>query len=338
VAASTLHCIGRDQALALVDTLFGPAGKWPSPIIAYRLSEAAQEDWKEEIGHWLDTAGRAGFRDKVVERALKQARRGTRSAGIDPNDERHSDLVQELAPAMVAHYLLNTGWSSSPSTVWEPVTGGVVDVDLQLTTPSGVVANVQVKAPDQPGNVVNGRVVRTPAKGDERDASGTLRPEIKIGGEADWKILHDVDKAAEQLPKTAAQVNLIAVCPNRSALSAPHACLLSHLYGVTLGGRAGVTLPSSKLGKFWDPEWRHVAGVLMLELLRPGSGDPLYSCIALFNPVSDVRAMPDWFPHARVCVLDSYTFRWIRGEPGLPAWLPDGTLIVPWSADPLAAP
>ena len=132
---------------------------------------------------------------------------------------------------------------------------------------------------------------------------------MKRGGEADWKILKDVDKAAARLPKTGPEAKLIAVCPNRSQLSSPHACLLPHLYGATYGGRE-VTLPRSKLGKFWAPEWRHVAGVAVLGFARPAGGDPRYSCVALLNPVSDVRASPDWFPHAHVCVLEADTFRW----------------------------
>ena len=66
---------------------------------------------------------------------------------------------------MVAHYLIGTGWSSPR---WEPITGGDVDVDLGLKTPArgylrlvgrGRVSTLlQVKAPDQPGVLENGRI------------------------------------------------------------------------------------------------------------------------------------------------------------------------------------
>jgi hypothetical protein len=90
-----------------------------------------------------------------------------------------------------------------------------------------------------------------------------------------------------------------------------------------------VTLPRANLSKFWAPEWKHVSGVVLLYFVRPFGGEPRYSCVVLLNPVADMQASQAWFPHAHVCLLDGSTFRWVRGEPEGPRWLPDGTVIVP---------
>jgi hypothetical protein len=287
-----------------VDALLGPPDEWHSPLIRYRLSSGWQADWKEEVGHWLDTAERYGFLEPLRKRILKRAKQDLGSgAAVDPNDVLNRILMSELAEAMVTHYLAGTGWSFSR---WQPCLLGA-DVDVALRTPSGTEALVQVKSTDQPGRVVGGRV---------------------MDGERDEHVVASAEKAARQLPKVGPEAKFVALCPNRSPLSAPWACLVPHLIGATLGARV-VTLPRGNLGRFWAPEWKHVSGVLVLEMPRPVSGDPLYSCVALLNPVSDVRASADWFLHARVCVLEGDTFRWIRGDPGSPSYLPDGTRLTP---------
>ena len=303
-------------ALAFVDSQLGM--KWSS-----------NSDWIAEVGHWLKTAEQLGFLEQLRSRLPKASTRATGSSQVDPNDQRHNHLLQELAPAMVTHYLVGTGWSFDK---WEALTGGPEDVDVALYSPAGTRAFLQVKAPDQPGHIKDNRIVRTPAEGDERDAAGNLRDEVKSGGEADWKVCKAVAKAAKVLPKSGNEVKLIAVCPNRRSLSMPsaHGSLISDLIGKTEGEKGKiVTLPKSRLGKFWTTDWRHVSGVVVLDLLLPMHGGAHYGCIVLMNPVATVPALADWFPHAHVCVLEDSTFRWIRGEPsGPPRWLPNGTVLI----------
>jgi len=229
VAASTLHHrLSGAEALARVDALLGSSEEWRSPLIRYRLSSAWQANWKEEVGHWLDTAERHGFLEPLRHLILKRAKQDLDTgAEVDPNDVLHKILLSVLAEAMVTHYLVGTGWSFSR---WQPRVSGA-DVDVGLRAPSGAEALVQVKATDQPGRVVGGRVV---------------------DGERDEHVVASAEKAAGQLPRAGPEVKLVALCPNRSPLSSPWACLVPHLFGATVGGRE-VTLPTANLGKFWAP-------------------------------------------------------------------------------------
>lgn len=302
--AAELHRASRDQALARVEDLFGEAGEWRSPLIQYRLSSDFQSDWKEEVGHWLLTAERLGFLDPLIARVIKRAKRGTRSEGIDPNDRRHNELVAELAPAMVAHYLEGTGWAFQ---AWEPLTGGQVDVDLALAPPTGGEVYVQVKAPDQPGGRANHRVV---------------------DGEYDDRVVAAVENAAGQLPRKGDSINLIAVCANRIApLSQNPRCLVKALVGAPLGtGDGGSVLTEGQYGRFFASDWVHVSGVVMIDYLR-GIDTFKYACTVLLNPVATVTGDPEWFPYARVAHLDGDAFQWVRGEPGRAHGLRPGTVV-----------
>ena len=164
------------------------------------------------------------LRHLILKRAKQDLDTG---AEVDPNDVLHKILLSVLAEAMVTHYLVGTGWSFSR---WQPRVSGA-DVDVGLRAPSGAEALVQVKATDQPGRVVGGRVV---------------------DGERDEHVVASAEKAAGQLPRAGPEVKLVALCPNRSPLSSPWACLVPHLFGATVGGRE-VTLPTANLGKFWAP-------------------------------------------------------------------------------------
>jgi hypothetical protein len=334
--ATRLRRTDRQTALSFVDAELGPPEDWQSPILRYALSAPFQEDWKEEVGHWLMTAQRFGFLAQLKQRVLP-AKRGTHVATININDERRSHLLQELAPAMMTHYFSGTGWSF---VAWEPIKGGAEDVDVALRAPSGKDVLFQVKAPDQPGHLVPAegeapagfRVVRTPAEGNERDESGKLRPEVKTGGEADWKLTKVAAKAADVLPRLGSQAQFVCICPNRSPLSMAHVVLISYLAGRTEGehgrrGRTRVTLPKDKRGQFWSAEWAHVSGLIVLELLRPENGDISYGCVVLLNPNAAALASADWFEHAHVLVLEGNTFRWKGGEPAGPRYVPDGTVV-----------
>jgi hypothetical protein len=306
VHARELHTIDDHAARAFVDAVFGRPDEWRSLLIQYRLSSDFQADWKAEVGHWLKTAERLGFLEKVLARVLKRAKSPPPhvvSAAREANDPHHLVLAQELAPAMATHYFVGTGWAFE---AWEPVTGGGVDVDVSLRAPGGTRVMLQVKAPDQPGDVVGHRLV---------------------GGEYNERVLIQITKAAGQLPVSTETPNLIVVSANRTwPLSGDPQCVVTELIGSTLQMGNVVMLPRSRRGKFWTPEWRHIAGVVLLDYLR-GIDEFKYACTILLNPFAEVGASAEWFPRARVCVLEGSTFRWVRGEPGDAHTLPDGTAL-----------
>jgi hypothetical protein len=307
VHALELHVVDDGAARAFVDEKFGRSEEWRSFLIQYRLTSDFQADWKAEVGHWLKTAERLGFLDKVLARVLKRAKdppahvvRPTREA----NDPHHLVLAQELAPAMASYYFVGTGWAFD---AWEPVMGGEVDVDVSLRAPDGTRVMVQVKAPDQPGQIVAHQ---------------------RVDGEYDDRVLRQIAKAAGQLPKSSAGANLILVSANRTwPLSGEPGCVVTELIGSTRGTEKGVFLRRADCGKFWTPEWAHISGVVLLDYVR-GVDQFKYQCTVLLNPVATATASSEWFPRARVCQLEGSTFRWIRGEPGRAHTLPDGTSLV----------
>lgn len=69
-------------------------------------------------------------------------------------------------------------------------------------------------------------------------------------------------------------------------------------------------------------------GVVLLDYIR-GLDTFTYRCTVLTNPRADHPLSPDWFPRARVSVVDGGRFRWINGEPGGRGHttLPDGTVL-----------
>lgn len=306
--AHELHVIGDDEARGFVDRLFGPAGEWKSPLIRYRLDSDFQADWKAEVGHWLKTAERLGFLDKVLHRVLTRAKNPPPQV-VSPskasNDPHHLVLGQDLAPAMAAHYLVGTGWSFEK---WEPITGGAIDVDLSLHAPGGTRCQLQVKAPDQPGEF----------NGHRRE-----------NGEYDERVVGAIAKAAGQLLSDTTDVNLIVVSANRIwPLSGNPDCVVTDLFGTSVSHGSGtpIVLPRDQLGRFWSPGWRHIAGVVLLDYIR-GSDAFMYGCTVLLNPVANHGASADWFPRARVCLLGGDKFHWERGEPGFAHGLPTGTIL-----------
>lgn len=310
IEVEALHSISRGEALRLADRRLGDPTLWPSPLVNYRLGSDFQSDWKEEVGHWLHTAGQCGFADALVERIVSRARRGTRSQGIDPNDKRHLELKQELAPAMVAHYLIGLGWSFD---AWEPSGPRGIDVDLSLEPPGCPAVSIQVKAPDQPGRFEGHRVV---------------------DGGFDDRVIAAVEKAGKQL-KGNPGANLVFVCANRDlSLASQPFCLVTHLVGSSVQTEYHVSIPLSRRGRFFDADWQDVAGVAALDFNR--GVRLLYSCSVLTNPAAKHVAQADWFRRARVAVLQGQTFEWVRGEPTAEHFLPAGTVLEGW-AGPLSA-
>ena len=305
IEAEALRSISRQEALALVDQRLGDAELWPSPLVQYRFKSDFQSDWTEEVGHWLHTAQNCGFDDALVSRIISRARRRTRSRGIDPNDQRHLELEQELAPAMVVHYLLGLGWSFD---AWEPPANVGVDVDLSMIPPSGAPVSIQVKAPDQPGRRENNRVVE---------------------GEFDERVIAAVEKAGKQLNLNP-EPNLVFVCANREwSLASEPSCLVTHLVGSSVNFEDRIYIPTELRGRFFDADWRRVGGVAALHLNR-GVTRLLYSCSVLSNPAAGHATRADWFPRARVAVLEGQVFRWVRGEPSADHSLPTGTVLEEW--------
>ncbi len=284
-----------------------------SPLLTFRLGDESQADWKEEVGHYLRTAERHGYLERLSHDALAEARRrhGSTNVTAPPhaNEKAHLKLRQALAPAMLAHYLLGTGWGFLE---WEPknVAG---DIDLRLSAPGGAPVAIQAKAPDQPGGRGGGRV---------------------IDGEHDDRVVAALEKATRQLPKVPTGPQLVSLSAQRLwSLATNPECVTTAVYGTSVGfGDGQVYLPREKLGRF--PAWPHVSGVVLLDYVR--SPETLaYACTVLLNPWCrpELACAAEWFPHARVCHLIGDRITWIGGAPDR-AFLPEGTRLV----DSLPAP
>lgn len=298
-----IHRIPETDALKFVDEVLGPADTWPSPLISYRLGAGFQADWKAEVAQWLWVAKEHGFLDRVLHDLRAQAKRPSKATVVDPNDERHLKLHQHLAVARVTHYLTALGWNFQ---AFESETGGKVDVDLSLRSPDGAVVELQVKAPDQPGRVVKGKIV---------------------DGEHDERIVLAVTKAAGQLRRPATGPSIIVVCANRDyPLAWSIRLLVKPLFGSTVQVGSTVFLTAENRGCFFKDDWAHVSGVVVLDLVR-GAEIAKYICVALLNPNAAFPAPEGWFPRARVAQLCDGRFRWMRGSPKHTT-LPDGTMSV----------
>lgn len=306
VDVTDIHRLPPDEARALVDEKLGPSETWPSPLINYRLAAEWQDDWKVEVGQWLRSAEENGFLPEVLHQLRAQAQKSSNFPARDPNDNRHLKLHQHLAPAVVTHYLTALGWAFAAYEPEKAGKGSKVDIDLSLRTPDGTIAEFQIKAPDQPGRNENGKLV---------------------DGEYDDRVIAAVEHAATQLPVPARGPAIIAVCANRMwPLSQNMRSLLLLLIGAVRGvGRQGF-LRRADAGSFFSDDWRHVAGIVVLDLVR-GLDRATYACTVLTNQRSPFPLNPDWFPNARVGGFVGDTFRWFRGVPG-PPFVPDGTTLV----------
>lgn len=146
--------------------------------------------------------------------------------------------------------------------------------------------------------------------------------------------------AVDQLPKPARSVAMVALFGQHTfALTRNPAPLVSHLFGTICEQASGRYLPCDRFGKFMAGSWNHVAGVVLFDLARSSdirwttggvqTIDTLtYPCTVLLNPKAERPANPDWFPRARVVVLEGDTFRWVRGEPRGIHRLRTGTRVV----------
>ncbi len=317
VEARELWRITNEAALALVDEHLGPPSAWDaSALMAYRLEADFQADWKAEVGHWLHAAKAHGALDKFLKPLLGERERKTRNEERDGNDPRHLKLHQHLGAAMVCHYFTGLGWSCVG---FDTETGGQIDIDLALNAPDGTLVEFQVKVCDQPGRLQDGQYVQ---------------------GDYDDRVLQALDKAVGQLPQPARSVELIALYAQRSfSLTQKPTCVIKRVFGRTIQTDTGVFLERAEFGRFFGDDWKHIAGIVLLDLLRGAdfeqSGDEVrlvdvtkYPCTVLLNPRAERPAEPDWFPRARVAMLEGHAFRWIRGQPTDRHGLPTGTRVV----------
>jgi len=295
--AHELRSCSREQALAFADSVLGPSQAWGPSLIEYRLQSEFQEDWKTEVGCWLLAAERHGFLvalRKRLERASKESARPTISG---PNDTAHRTLQSELAAAMVVYYLGRTGWHFVE---WEPrVEQG--DVDIRMRSPDGVLADIQVKAPDRPGFVVGGR---------------------RVDGERDQDVLSAIDKGIKQLFASPGPQRILVVSPQRNwPMSAD--TLSAHTIGRSRCDGDEVVLRADDRGVF-ATHAQNVGAVVDLMLLR-GVDTARYRCTVLLNPWAPAGATPSprAFSGARVLELTGDRFVWSPEAPE--GGLHDGT-------------
>ena len=307
------------EALALVDEKLGPPESWAaSALLHYRLSADFQGDWKAEVGHWLHAAKTFGFLDALLPPIFGERRRHRVNPDRTAGDRRHLKLHQHLSEALFAHYFTGLGWSFQG---WNTTPGESIDIDLAMETPDGALVELQVKTPDEPGDLVNGQYQ---------------------GGNSDQRVLESLDHAFEQLPKPARSVAMVGVFAQRDFhLSLKPVCVVRKLLGSTaqMHGDRDVFLERSRFGDFMKGRLNHVAGVVLVDLLRTAefvfgedTADVVnrltYPCTVLLNPNADHPANADWFPRARVLTLEGHTFHWVRGEPPDRHGLPSGTQTV----------
>jgi hypothetical protein len=308
VKAEEIQQITNKEAIAFADEHLGDASKWHSSPIKYRLEADFQKDWKSEVGHWLYTAKQYGFIDTFLKRLISRANQEGIKEELDrdPNDQLHTILFQDLAPAMAVHYFLGIGWEFIE---WEPNSPTGTDIDIKLKSPSNKKVVCQVKGSDLPGR-------------------RTKKHRI-INGENNQWVIKALDKAAKQLPKPAVNASMIIICPNR-VWPMNVGPLVSSLYGTTQHNSDTNTtfLRREKTARFFTDEWTHIGAVTQLHLLR--SVDVTgYGCRTLINPnAGDIAALTFRdYPRCRVLHLDGNKFRWQGVEPENSTF-PNGTILI----------
>jgi hypothetical protein len=307
VRAGTLWKIPAEMALELVENHLGSPEAWAaSALVQYRLQDDFQADWKLEVGHWLHAAKQHEALERVVAPILGERDRRNRKypATRHLQDPRHLKLHQHLAAAMTCHYLTGTGWSCRG---FDTEIGGSVDIDLEMSAGDGTLVKFQVKAPDQPGKLDQG---------------------CYKNGDKDHRVIESLGHAVGQLHRPSHAVQMVALFAQRATSLALHpSCLIKQVYGRTVAHVGEVVLQERDFGVFLKGDWDHVAGLVVLDLLRTYKATT-YTCTVMLNPRAAHPANPDWFPEGHVAILEGDSFRWLRGAPSLCFELPTGTRLV----------
>jgi hypothetical protein len=194
-------------------------------------------------------------------------------------------------------------------------------VDFVLANPGSLAQEVlvQVKSPDVPGEVVQGR-----AFGGDNDVHVWLAVGGGVSESGRWK-----KGAIGQLPSPAAMPAIIVVHAHRHGSLALDPRIETNLVGSTVQYECGrVALPRNCRGAFFSPDWSHCGAVVLLDNLR-GVEEFLYTCTVFINPNASAaaRCNREWFRGARVNYLDDDTFHWQGGAPNL-STIPDGTALL----------
>lgn len=286
---SELHDLDDAAACAVVDDVLGAAEEWRSLIIRYRFSSDFQAHWKAEIGHWINTSRQHGFEAPLVARARARANDAGRriSDAVTTADTLYRVLLEELHPAMVAHYLLKTGWEFRG---WDMPDGAGGDVDLAVVSPSGDAVDIQVKVP------------------------GTENPFAAL------------EKAARQL-RSSKNRSVVFVCSRDPIfVSCEPNDFLTELVGPTTNeyGLVGLTARGRFGSDDWGHVGAvalldYIPGAsrqtyACTTLLNPWC-------------VPSVAVERGCFARARVLHLDGVTFRWSPEEPDRAFHLPEGTHV-----------
>jgi hypothetical protein len=285
--------------------------------VAYRLSADFQTDWKTEIGHWLHAAKQNGFLERMLAPVLGERDRRSVNRERTSGDRRHLKLHQGLVAALFCHYFTGLGWQFAG---WETETGGAIDIDLALRSPSDELTELQLKVPDQPGDLEDGQY---------------------RGGNLDQRVVAAFGGAVEQLPKPSRSIAMVGVFAQRNfSLAGNPRCLVRHLFGQCRPQDGESVLTQEAFGAFMSGSLNHIAGVIILDMLRGANlvqdGDQVdlvdrvtYPCTVLLNPNAERAAQVEWFPKARVLTLQGDRFEWVRGEPWEPIHgLPSGTRVL----------
>jgi hypothetical protein len=284
-----LHDIDDFAACTLVDEMLGAAEEWRSPIIRYRFSSDFQAHWKAEIGHSMHTAHRYGYDQRLVGRARARANDARRRIpdNVTTADQLYRVLLEGLHPAIVAHYLLKTGWGFR---AWDTPDGAGGDVDLAVRSPDGNVVDIQIKVP------------------------GSENPLVAL------------DKAARQLGASPNR-SIIFVCSRDARfVSCEPGIFLVGLLGNTVGEHGVVRLRERGRFATTEWAHVGAVALLdyipggdrqtyaCTTLLNPWCGDG-----ALVDGA--------WLPRARVLRVEEDRFRWRPIEPDRAFEMPDGTYV-----------
>ncbi len=286
INVAALHLVLLEEAIRIFDETVGTGGTWASPLMQYRTTADFQQDWKIEVGNWLERASRLGYLDRIRRNVLPQQQAaGERAAG----DAVHRNVTQQLAQAMAAHYFVGTGWAFG---AWEPTvaenrrSGIRADVDLQLVSPDGVLIDLQVKASGRLGLHDN---------------------------QVDAHIQQGLRNAADQLPLPAVRPSLIVMSAQRDFwLSADIDVIEEFIGRTTQYPDDTVLLHDTERGEFIT--WPHISAIVVLDHRR-GLADSDYSCVVVQNPWARHPVDPAWFPHARILTSADMQFTWLRAHP-----------------------